>query len=77
MELRAEPNSLIEHEGRFCEVISDNGDSVTLTVPEHSRPLADRRSALHYEPGHRITVEKGELTLNLFIADYTKKARAR
>ena len=71
------PHTIIEHEGKFCEVESDDGDSVSLLVPAHSRPLADRKSALHYEAGHRITLNKGELVLAQFIADYMKRARAR
>ena len=34
-----EPAQSIEHEGKFHEIVADNGDSVTLAVPEHSHPI--------------------------------------
>jgi hypothetical protein len=56
------PGEMVEHDGVSYEVTSDNGDSVTLVVPQTSRPLR-HGSALCIEAGHRVIVDKSDLVL--------------
>ena len=58
------PGQIIVHEGIYYEVASDDDDSVTLIVPEVSRPL--RGGALRLAVGNTITISKGDLVLEGF-----------
>jgi hypothetical protein len=62
-----EPNTVIEHNGRFHEITTDNGDSVELITPS-SRYSLKGSHALHREAGNRVTVPKADLVLARLLA---------
>ena len=57
-----EAGTTVEHNGMQHVVASDNGDSITLTVPDSRRPLRGG-GHLHIAAGNTITLAKSDLAL--------------
>jgi hypothetical protein len=59
-----EPGTTHERAGKLLTVLSDDGDTVTFNVPEHSSPLAGGGNVRH-AGGHTTSVSKAELILEM------------